>query len=160
MLIDPSATTLTLDAAPAVVDRQGPAEAFGRRLGRGIRQRSTHRARHLAAARGVLPDRGPDRGLRPWQRIQPGSGRRARAPAAPARTEPLISFSRSKLSVPWDPAFGSLLKLAEACDVPVSFGCRSGACYYRQSGLVIGKVSYQPKPLAQPPPGSALICCS
>jgi ferredoxin len=76
-------------------------------------------------------------------------------PPQPPGTGPLILFSRSKLSVPWDPASGSLLELTEACDVPVSFGCRSGACHYCQSGWVIGKVSYQPEPPEQPPPGCA-----
>jgi hypothetical protein len=46
-----------------------------------------------------------------------------------------------------------------ACDAPVSFGCRSGARHCCQSGLVIGKVSYQPEPLEQPP-GCVLICGS
>jgi hypothetical protein len=40
-------------------------------------------------------------------------------PAGSANVGPLVSFARSGLNVRWDPAFQSLLELAEACDVPV-----------------------------------------
>lgn len=81
-------------------------------------------------------------------------------PAGPAGTGPLIEFARSNLSVRWDPSFGSLLDLAEACDVPAGFGCRTGVCHACQSGLVSGDVSYQVEPLESPPSGQVLLCCS
>ena len=81
-------------------------------------------------------------------------------PAGPPGPGPLVLFSRSNLSVSWDPAFGSLLDFAEACDVPVGFGCRTGACHNCQSGLVSGEVAYQLEPLEPPPAGQALLCCS
>jgi ferredoxin-NADP reductase len=87
----------------------------------------------------------------------------ARTPHPPAGqpgTGPLISFSRSNLSVAWDPAFGSLLELAEACDVPVRFACRTGVCHSCQTELVSGTITYRPDPLELPERGSALICCS
>jgi ferredoxin len=73
---------------------------------------------------------------------------------------PLISFSRSNLSIAWDPSFASLLELAEACDVPVKWSCRTGVCHTCETGLVSGELSYDPRPLEPPAPGSALICCS
>ena len=75
-------------------------------------------------------------------------------------TGPVVSFSRSNLSVPWDASFASLLEFAEACDVPVRWSCRTGVCHTCVTGLISGQVSYQPDPLEPAPPGSALICCS
>ena len=81
-------------------------------------------------------------------------------PAGSPGTGPLVSFSRSGLSVRWDPAFHSLLELAEACDVPVRWACRTGVCRTCESGLIAGSVSYQPQPLERPAEGTLLICCS
>ena len=81
-------------------------------------------------------------------------------PAGPPGTGPLVLFSRSNLSVRWDAAFGNLLDFAEACDVPVGFGCRTGVCHNCQSGLVSGEVVYQVEPLEPPPAGQVLVCCS
>ena len=81
-------------------------------------------------------------------------------PRGPRGTGPLVLFSRSNLSVRWDPSFGTLLDLAEACDVPAGFGCRTGVCHLCQSGLVSGEVRYQVEPLEPPPAGQALLCCS
>nr|WP_236601415.1 FAD-binding oxidoreductase [Ktedonobacter sp. SOSP1-52] len=81
-------------------------------------------------------------------------------PAGSSGMGPLVSFARSGLSVHWDPAFQSLLELAEACDVPVRWSCRTGVCHSCESGLVAGSASYQPEPLERPAEGTLLICCS
>ena len=73
---------------------------------------------------------------------------------------PLIAFARSGLTVRWDPAHASLLELAEACDVPVRWSCRTGVCHTCETGLMSGTVSYAPDPVDDPADGSALICCS
>lgn len=86
-----------------------------------------------------------------------------RPPHLPARatgTGPQVSFARSGLVVHWDPAFQNLLELAEACDVPVRWSCRTGVCHTCESGLVAGTVAYQPEPLERPAEGTLLICCS
>jgi ferredoxin-NADP reductase/ferredoxin len=86
-----------------------------------------------------------------------------RAPHAPAGSPgngPKISFARAGLSVSWDNRFQSLLELAEACDVPVRFACRSGVCHTCESGLVSGSVKYDPQPLEPPAAGNVLLCCS
>ncbi len=86
-----------------------------------------------------------------------------RPPHLPDRTPgtgPLVSFARSGLVVPWDPAFQSLLEFAEACDVPVRWSCRTGVCHTCESGLIEGFVSYQPEPLERPADGNVLLCCS
>jgi ferredoxin-NADP reductase/MOSC domain-containing protein YiiM len=81
-------------------------------------------------------------------------------PTGYAGTGPPVSFSRSGLVAHWDPRFQSLLELAEACDVPVRWSCRTGVCHSCESGLIAGKVSYQPEPLERPAEGNLLICCS
>jgi ferredoxin-NADP reductase/MOSC domain-containing protein YiiM len=82
------------------------------------------------------------------------------APVGAAQTGPLVSFARSNLSTRWDPKYPSLLELAEACDVPVRWSCRTGVCHRCESGLVAGAVAYRPDPLERPVEGNVLICCS
>jgi ferredoxin-NADP reductase/ferredoxin len=87
----------------------------------------------------------------------------ARAPHAPdgeAGTGPIVSFARSDLTIAWSDHYGSLLELAEACDVPVRWSCRTGVCQTCQTTLIAGEVAYSPDPVETPPAGSALICCS
>ncbi|MGO9583132.1 MAG: MOSC domain-containing protein [Acidimicrobiales bacterium] len=55
------------------------------------------------------------------------------APAGPPGKGPRISFARAGLTVSWDPKFQSLLELAEACDVPVRWSCRTGVCHTCES---------------------------
>jgi ferredoxin-NADP reductase/ferredoxin len=81
-------------------------------------------------------------------------------PAGDAGAGPLVSFTRSGLSAPWNPQFGNLLEFAEACDIPVRWSCRIGVCHTCQTGKIAGAVSYQPEPLEQPAGGDILICCA
>jgi ferredoxin len=71
-----------------------------------------------------------------------------------------VTFSRSNLAVPWDPSYSNLLEFAEACDVPVGFGCRIGVCHNCESGLVDGHVTYNTEPLEPPKDGRVLVCCT
>jgi MOSC domain-containing protein YiiM/ferredoxin len=82
------------------------------------------------------------------------------SPAGPSGSGPLVSFARSDLSIRWHPKYQSLLELAEACDVPVRWSCRTGVCHTCETGLVDGAVDYQPDPLESPADGNLLICCS
>jgi ferredoxin-NADP reductase/MOSC domain-containing protein YiiM len=81
-------------------------------------------------------------------------------PAGSVGTGPKVSFTRSGLTVPWDSRYGSLLELAEACDVPVRWACRVGVCHTCESGLIDGRISYAPEPLDRPVEANVLICCS
>jgi ferredoxin-NADP reductase/MOSC domain-containing protein YiiM len=88
-----------------------------------------------------------------------------RAPHQPAHAVggepgPSVSFARSGLTVPWHPGYGTLLELAEACDVPVRWSCRTGVCHTCETALLAGRVDYFPEPVEPPAEGSALICCS
>ena len=81
-------------------------------------------------------------------------------PDRPAGTGPMVSFARSNLALHWDGAFESLLELAEACDVPVRWACRTGVCHNCETGLIAGAVDYFVEPLTPPAEGNLLICCS
>ncbi len=82
------------------------------------------------------------------------------SPPGPTGEGPVISFARSGLSVRWDSRFHDLLELAEACDVPVRWSCRTGVCHTCETGLIVGAVNYQPDPVEPPADGNVLICCS
>ena len=81
-------------------------------------------------------------------------------PAGLAGSGPMVSFARSGLNVRWGSSFQSLLELAEACDVPVRWACRTGVCHTCETGLVAGNIAYRPDPIDAPADGNVLICCS
>ena len=81
-------------------------------------------------------------------------------PEGPVGAGPSVSFARSGIATRWDGRYRSLLELAEACDVPVRWACRTGVCHSCESGLIAGDVAYDPEPLDPPADGNLLICCS
>jgi ferredoxin-NADP reductase len=81
-------------------------------------------------------------------------------PQGPSGSGPPVSFARSGITAAWDRKFASLLELAEACDVPVRWSCRSGVCHTCMTGLIGGSITYNPEPLERPAPGNVLVCCS
>ena len=91
-------------------------------------------------------------------------GAAPRAPHLPkddAETGPVVSFARSGVAAHWNASsYQSILELAEACDVPVRWSCRTGVCHNCESGLVSGAVAYGPEPLDKPADGNLLVCCS
>jgi ferredoxin-NADP reductase len=95
--------------------------------------------------------------------ITPGMAQVVHTPHLPQGapgTGPPVSFARSGITAAWDPKFASLLELAEACDVPVRWSCRTGVCHTCMTGLVGGSITYDPEPLERPAPGNVLLCCS
>jgi ferredoxin-NADP reductase/MOSC domain-containing protein YiiM len=102
---------------------------------------------------------GPGPSLTPG--IAPTDRRRPHPPAGVSDgTGPAVSFSRSGLTVSWRPADSSLLDLAEACDVPARWSCRTGVCHSCETALLSGAVSYEPEPIDRPAGGNVLICCA
>jgi ferredoxin-NADP reductase len=81
-------------------------------------------------------------------------------PPGPEGTGPQITFARSGLSVRWAERHGSLLALADACDVPTRYSCRTGVCHTCVTPLLSGAVNYSPNPLEPPASGTVLVCCS
>lgn len=92
--------------------------------------------------------------------IAAATGQPPHPPAGEPGSGPQISFARSGLDVRWDQGYVSLLELAEACDVPVRWSCRTGVCHTCETGLVAGTVGYAPDPVDDPADGNVLICCS
>lgn len=78
---------------------------------------------------------------------------------SPRGTGPQITFARSGLTVAWR-GDASILDLAEACDVPTRWSCRTGVCHTCVTPVLSGAVRTEPDPLEPPAPGSALICCA
>jgi ferredoxin len=74
---------------------------------------------------------------------------------------PQVTFARSGISTPYSvPGAGSLLELADACDVPARWACRTGVCHTCVTPLLSGSISYSPDPLEPPAAGQVLICCA
>ena len=92
--------------------------------------------------------------------IAAAAARPPHQPAGPPGTGPGIVFARSGLTAAWGQRYASLLELAEACDVPVRWSCRTGVCHTCETALLSGTLSYAPDPVDEPADGSALICCS
>ena len=81
-------------------------------------------------------------------------------PAGAVGEGPSVHFMRSGLSVPWSTTNASLLELAEACDVPVRWSCRTGVCHNCECAVVDGELEYVIEPVDRPPDGRTLLCCA
>jgi ferredoxin-NADP reductase len=86
--------------------------------------------------------------------IAPAAARPPHPPGEPG-DGPQVAFARSGLTVRWDRRHASLLDLAEACDVPVRWSCRTGVCHTCETDLLSGTVSYAPYPVDDPADGSS-----
>jgi ferredoxin-NADP reductase/MOSC domain-containing protein YiiM len=117
------------------------------------------------AASGIKPERIHVELFNGSESMTPGvvdaPQRAPHVPANDANTGPLVSFARSGIAAHWKAsAYQSILELAEACDVPVRWSCRTGVCHNCESGLVSGAVAYGPQPLEEAANGNLLVCCS
>jgi ferredoxin-NADP reductase/MOSC domain-containing protein YiiM len=92
--------------------------------------------------------------------IVPSPARPPHPPEGTPGVGPVVSFVRTGMNVRWDNTFASILELAEACDVPVRWSCRTGVCHTCETGLLEGDVAYTPEPLEPPAVGNLLACCA
>ncbi len=92
--------------------------------------------------------------------LKRGPSRMPHQPPAATEEGLRVAFARSGLTVFWAPRYQSLLELAEACDVPVRWSCRTGVCHTCECALIGGAVNYQPDPLDRPAEGNVLVCCA
>jgi ferredoxin-NADP reductase/MOSC domain-containing protein YiiM/ferredoxin len=92
--------------------------------------------------------------------VMPSPARPPHPPDGPQGDGPVVSFVRTGVNAHWGNGFTSILELAEACDVPVRWSCRTGVCHTCETGLLEGDVSYTPEPLEPPAVGNLLVCCS
>jgi ferredoxin-NADP reductase len=81
-------------------------------------------------------------------------------PPGPPGTGPEVTFARSGLTVRWSKDYPSLLELAEACDVPTQWSCRTGVCHTCATAVLAGETAYTTPPLEPPGPDEVLICSS
>ena len=81
-------------------------------------------------------------------------------PPGPPGTGPLVTFARSGITVPFGNHGRSVLDLADACDVPTRWSCRTGVCHTCITPLLSGDITYSPDPLEPPADGQILICCA
>ncbi len=80
-------------------------------------------------------------------------------PPGPAGAGPQVTFARSGLSAGWSEGYDSVLELAEACDVPTQWSCRTGVCHTCVTAVLSGSASYGTPPL-EPPAADELLICS
>ncbi len=71
-----------------------------------------------------------------------------------------IMLKQSGRSLPWNSSHKNLLSLLEANAISVPSSCRQGTCTTCSTGLVSGRISYEPEPLAEPFDGDILVCCA
>jgi ferredoxin-NADP reductase len=69
-----------------------------------------------------------------------------------------VTFARSRQTLPWSPADGSLLEFAQAHGIDAPSGCRSGMCGTCSTRLLSGSVQYDGEVEADIEAGSALVC--
>ena len=69
-----------------------------------------------------------------------------------------MTFARSGLTTAWSDTYSSVLELAEACDVPTQWSCRTGVCHTCVTAVLSGEASYETPPLEAPGEGELLIC--
>jgi ferredoxin len=71
-----------------------------------------------------------------------------------------MTFARSQRVVRWSDAQQNLLELAEACDIAMSWSCRSGVCHSCECPSISGAVAYATEPIAMPSDDTVLLCCA
>jgi len=81
-------------------------------------------------------------------------------PPGPPGRGPLVTFARSGITTPFGDDRRSVLDLADACDVPTRWSCRTGVCHTCVTPLLSGNINYAPDPLELPADGQVLICCA
>ena len=94
--------------------------------------------------------------------INPGltARKQPHQPPGPPGAGPQVTFARSGIAVPFPAGQRSVLDLADACDVPTRWSCRTGVCHTCVTPLLSGDITYSPDPLEQPADAQVLICCA
>ena len=126
--------------------------AFMKDLSAGLRTKGVPGSRIHSEVFGSLPSITPG--------IKTGHSRMPHQPPEATDQGPKVAFARSGLTASWASRYQSLLELAEACDVPAKWSCRTGVCHTCETGLISGSVSYQIEPIEPAASGNVLVCCS
>ena len=118
-------------------------------------ERFMHDIAAALAARGAAPERDRSEIFGAGEAITPGvvTGAPKPPPHPPAGDPGTGAAVRSRAATcrcPGTRRSPSLLELAEACDVPVRWSCRTGVCHTCATGLVSGEVQYRPSRSSRP----------
>ncbi|MFD8417955.1 MOSC domain-containing protein [Streptomyces sp. NPDC059668] len=153
-----TAESLAGMAIPADADAYlcGP-PAFMDTLGGHLRAQGLRPERIHTEVFSALPALNPGITAAPQVRPHQPTGTAATGSVA---TGPLVTFARSGITTAWSADRASLLELAEACDVPTRWSCRTGVCHTCVTPVVSGDAAYTTQPLEPPAAGTVLICCS
>jgi ferredoxin-NADP reductase/MOSC domain-containing protein YiiM/ferredoxin len=120
--------------------------------------------RDALTALGVDPERIHSELFGALDAINPGLTAQHRPPPhqppGPPGAGPQVTFARGGITARFGDAWRSVLELAEACDVPTRWSCRTGVCHTCVTPLLSGDISYAPDPLELPADGQILICCA
>ncbi|HIM26122.1 MAG TPA: 2Fe-2S iron-sulfur cluster binding domain-containing protein [Rhodospirillales bacterium] len=80
---------------------------------------------------------------------------------SPAANGMTVTFRKSDVTIPWDPAQETILDLAEANGLSPAFSCRSGICQTCILTLIEGEIEYVDDGIIPPQEeGKVLICSS
>ncbi|MFL9992926.1 FAD-binding oxidoreductase [Paraburkholderia sediminicola] len=90
--------------------------------------------------------------------VQSAPGAALLAPASSSAVT--VRFHPQAEPVPWDSSCQSLLEMAERAGYAPPFNCRAGICSACLTPLLSGSVDYSEEPLAPPPDGEVLLCCT
>jgi ferredoxin-NADP reductase/MOSC domain-containing protein YiiM len=90
--------------------------------------------------------------------VPTGAAAAPHQPPGPLGTGPAVTFARTGLATTWSDRYGSILELAEACDVPTQWSCRTGVCHTCVTAVLSGQASYDVAPLEDPGRDELLIC--
>jgi ferredoxin-NADP reductase/MOSC domain-containing protein YiiM len=119
---------------------------------------------HALTALGIDPARIHTELFGALPSINPGITGTARQPPhqppGPPATGPIVTFARSGITTRFPDDGRSVLELADACDIPTRWACRTGVCHTCITPLLSGDISYAPAPLEPPDGGQVLICCA
>ena len=75
-------------------------------------------------------------------------------------TGPMVTFARAGITAAYNSDNANLLEMAESCDIPTRWSCRTGVCHTCSTPMLAGTVAYRPLPLTDPAAGEVLLCCS
>jgi ferredoxin len=81
-----------------------------------------------------------------------------REPPGTPGAGPAVTFARSGPTTTWSDTYASVLELAEACDVPTRWSCRTGVCHTCVTEVLSGAASYETPPIEAPGEDELLIC--
>jgi ferredoxin-NADP reductase/ferredoxin len=92
--------------------------------------------------------------------ITSGAVKRTAVAGSLTADRPMVTLSKSSVSLVWSTDCNNILELLESNKIPVQWSCRVGVCHACENTILDGSVTYSPQPLDPPGEGRVLLCCS